>query len=117
MVQHHVFLYYYRVLIFLLHKELNFFMLTTHFEIPDQIVEDICKGDEDLKKKLRILMLEVEVMRQDGRHAPDHIRSDQWARLLELQSKSQRTNYLRYLFKTEKAKENFKVLHKQYYSR
>ncbi|CAB3256491.1 unnamed protein product [Arctia plantaginis] len=78
-------------------------------EDADQIVEDICKGDTDLEKKLRILMLEVEVMRQDGRYAPDRIRNDQWVHLLELQSKSQRTNYLRYLFKTEKAKENFKA--------
>ncbi|XP_075974215.1 tRNA methyltransferase roswell [Anticarsia gemmatalis] len=75
----------------------------------EQIVADICKGDAELEKKLRILMLEVEVMRQDGRYAPDHLRKDQWAHLVQLQSKNQRANYLRYLFKTEKAKENSKA--------
>lgn len=54
-------------------------------------------------------MLEVEVMRQDGRYAPDYLNKDQWQHLLDLTTKNQRSNYLRYLFKTEKAKENFKV--------
>lgn len=75
----------------------------------DQIVEDLSKGDAELEKKLRILMLEVEVMRQDGRYAPDHMRKDQWAHLIQLQSRNQRNSYLQYLFKVEKSKENAKV--------
>lgn len=73
------------------------------------MVDLICKGNTELEKKLRILMLEVEVMRQDGRFAPDSINNDQWQHLLDLKTKNQRQSYLRYLFKTEKSKENFKV--------
>ncbi|CAH1639790.1 unnamed protein product [Spodoptera littoralis] len=75
----------------------------------DTIVENICNGDAELEKKLRILMLEVEVMRQDGRHAPDNIKKDHWQHLLSLTSKNQRASYLQYLFKTEKSRENFKA--------
>lgn len=75
----------------------------------DRIVENICKGEVELEKKLRILMLEVEVMRQDGRHAPNYINKDQWQHLLDLSTKNQRASFLRYLFKTEKSRENFKV--------
>ncbi|CAH0695293.1 unnamed protein product [Spodoptera exigua] len=76
---------------------------------PDIIVDNICNGDAELEKKLRILMLEVEVMRQDGRHAPDNIKKDHWQHLLSLPSKNQRASYLKYLFKTEKSRENFKA--------
>lgn len=75
----------------------------------DVIVQNICKGEAELEKKLRILMLEVEVMRQDGRHAPNYLNEDQWQHLLDLSTKNQRSNYLRYLFKSEKSRENLKV--------
>lgn len=54
-------------------------------------------------------MLEVEVMRQDGRCAPDTLLSKHWQHLMGLESKNQRSKYLLYLFKTEKSKENEKV--------
>lgn len=54
-------------------------------------------------------MLEVEVMREDGRCAPDRISRDQWERLLQMPSRNQRTNYLLFLWKLEKKKENVKV--------
>lgn len=54
-------------------------------------------------------MLEVEVMRQDGRAAPDTLKADQWQQLLSLNTKNQRSQYLLYLFKIEKSKENQKV--------
>lgn len=54
-------------------------------------------------------MLEVEVMRQDGRSAPDNMQIRHWKHLMELPSRSQRSNYLVYLWKTEKSKENLKV--------
>ncbi|CAD0194878.1 unnamed protein product [Chrysodeixis includens] len=76
---------------------------------PDQVVNLLCNGHPELEKKLRILMLEVEVMRQDGRFAPDAINKDQWQHLLDLKTKNQRQSYLRYLFKTEKSKENLKA--------
>ncbi|KAL4712695.1 hypothetical protein ACJJTC_007992 [Scirpophaga incertulas] len=75
----------------------------------DMMIQQLCKGDEIMEKKLRILMLEVEVMRQDGRLAPNTIKTTQWEHLLQLGSRNQRNNYLLYLWKTEKSKENQKA--------
>ncbi|XP_049879692.1 mitochondrial ribonuclease P protein 1 homolog [Pectinophora gossypiella] len=75
----------------------------------EQMIDELCQGDPQLEKKLRILMLEVEVMRQDGRCAPDHLQTRHWKHLMELPSRNQRNNYLIYLFKSEKAKENQKA--------
>ncbi|XP_032529017.2 mitochondrial ribonuclease P protein 1 homolog isoform X1 [Danaus plexippus] len=74
----------------------------------DDIVNDICKGDAELEKRLRVLTLEVEVMRQDGRCAPDYLKLDHWKHLLDLPSRNQRSNYLTFLWKTEKKRENQK---------
>ncbi|XP_030027617.2 mitochondrial ribonuclease P protein 1 homolog isoform X1 [Manduca sexta] len=78
-------------------------------DTSDELVNAICKGDQDLEKKLRILMLEVEVMRQDGRCAPDTMNIDHWTHLLNLTSKNQRSTYLTYLWKNEKTRENKKA--------
>ncbi|CAH2102371.1 unnamed protein product [Euphydryas editha] len=75
----------------------------------EKCVTQICKGDKELEKKFRVLMLEVEVMRQDGRLAPDHIQLDQWKHLLELPSRNQRSSYLTFLWKNEKKRENQKA--------
>lgn len=77
--------------------------------ILDNMITQLCKGDQDLEKKLRILMLEVEVMRQDGRCAPDILQSHHWQHLLGLTSRNQRSTYLTFLWKIEKKKENEKV--------
>ncbi|KAI5645091.1 tRNA (Guanine-1)-methyltransferase domain-containing protein [Phthorimaea operculella] len=75
----------------------------------ERIIDEICNGDPELEKKLRILMLEVEVMRQDGRLAPSNLQTRHWKHLMELGSKNRRSSYLTYLFKTEKSKENEKA--------
>lgn len=54
-------------------------------------------------------MLEVEVMRQDGRLAPSSLNTNQWSHLMTLSGRNQRTKYLTFLWKTEKARENQKV--------
>ncbi|XP_028028227.1 mitochondrial ribonuclease P protein 1 homolog [Bombyx mandarina] len=72
-------------------------------------INTICKGNAELEKKLRILMLEVEVMRQDGRCAPNSMNTTQWKHLLDLSSRNQRTNYLTFLWKNEKSRENQKI--------
>lgn len=77
--------------------------------VVDEIIEELCNSDPDLEKKLRILMLEVEVMRQDGRCAPDVLKSHHWKHLMGLETKNQRCKYLTFLWKTEKSKENDKV--------
>ncbi|XP_014367006.2 mitochondrial ribonuclease P protein 1 homolog [Papilio machaon] len=73
------------------------------------IINDLCKGDADLEKRLKILMLEVEVMRQDGRPAPSILRKHHWEHLLTLASRNQRSGYLVYLWKTQMSKENEKA--------
>lgn len=56
-------------------------------------------------------MLEVEVMRQDGRPAPSLLQKHHWEHLLTLASRNQRSSYLLYLWKTEIAKQNEKVIY------
>ncbi|RVE42856.1 hypothetical protein evm_012474 [Chilo suppressalis] len=75
----------------------------------DKIIKEICNNDPEIEKKLRILMLEVEVMRQDGRCAPALLNSSQWEHLMSLASRNQRCNYLLYLWKTERSRENQKA--------
>lgn len=79
--------------------------------ISESIVKEISNGDPDVENKLRVLMLEVEVMKQDGRQAPDvsFVKKKHWECLLQLQSRNQRSKYLMYLFKTSKTEENKKV--------
>lgn len=50
--------------------------------LPEQLV------DLDKEKRLKILMLEVDVLRQEGRKAPnpDLVKPDQWEHLLTLKS-------------------------------
>ncbi|CAK1540119.1 unnamed protein product [Leptosia nina] len=78
----------------------------------EDIIQQICNGDPEIEKKLRILMLEVEVIRQDGRTAPDYLNVSQWENLLEYKSRNQRASYLTYLWKNEKNRENKKAKQK-----
>lgn len=75
----------------------------------EKIVMELCNGNPEKEKKLRVLMLEVEVMRQDGRTAPDNMTIFHWEHLLELKSRNQRASYLTYLWKNEMSKINLKV--------
>lgn len=90
-------------------KQYRGYVTTQHDDEIENIIDGICNGDQELEKKLRIIMLEVEVMRQDGRCAPNSLNTRQWQQLLDLSSRHQRSRYLTYLFKTEKAKENDKA--------
>lgn len=71
----------------------------------------ICKDDPTLENKLRVIMLEIEVMRQDGRKAPEdeNIKQHHWEHILSLPSRSARFKYLTFLWKNEKKTENTKV--------
>ncbi|XP_066246008.1 mitochondrial ribonuclease P protein 1 homolog [Euwallacea similis] len=70
-------------------------------------LEAITKGDKDLEHKLKVIMLEVEVLRQSGRPVPDNdfITPEMWDYLLNLSSRSARTKYLEFLFKITKKKQ------------
>lgn len=65
----------------------------------------------DDEKKKQVLMLEVEVCRQEGRRAPDPttIKAEQWEHILTLKSRSARWKYYAFLWQIEKRKEGAKV--------
>ncbi|XP_026759089.2 mitochondrial ribonuclease P protein 1 homolog isoform X1 [Galleria mellonella] len=90
-------------------SELSRFYSKVIEDESDNIINELCNGDPEQEKKLRILMLEVEVMRQDGRCAPNILLSKHWQHLMQLETRNQRTKYLLYLWKTEKSKENQKA--------
>ncbi|XP_065088262.1 mitochondrial ribonuclease P protein 1 homolog [Ochlerotatus camptorhynchus] len=62
----------------------------------------------DPEKKRKILELEMEVMRQEGRKVPTpaNIKEEHWKHLLGLKSRNQRRQYYLYLWNTEMAKES-----------
>jgi len=75
-------------------------------EDPD--FTSITNDDPVLEKKLKILFLEVEVLRQSGHRVPQNINLRQWKELLTLETRSGRRKYLSYIFGVEKARENRK---------
>ncbi|CAG9808024.1 unnamed protein product [Chironomus riparius] len=67
-------------------------------------------------KKFKILELEIDIMRQEGRKVPSKLSEPEWDRILELGSVSARRKYLTFLFTCEmknlnkqKKKEDLKV--------
>lgn len=76
---------------------------------PD--IEAIAKGDPELEKKVKLLLLEIEVLQQEGVlvPSPGFMKEEDWKELVKLQSRASRKKYLLFLFKKEKTKENAKV--------
>lgn len=81
----------------------------------DVDVQLLTNGDPDSEKKLRIIILEVDVMRQEGFRIPEltFMKTQHWQELLNKESRSQRRRYLEFLWKTEKKKENAKIKKEQ----
>ncbi|XP_056636359.1 mitochondrial ribonuclease P protein 1 homolog isoform X1 [Diorhabda sublineata] len=73
--------------------------------------DDITNGNKEAEHKLKVLMLEAEVMRQEGKAVPDHdfLKAAHWKEVLSLPSRSSRQKYLEHLFKVSKKKENIKA--------
>lgn len=65
--------------------------------------------DPDQERKLKILQLEVDVLRQEGRKVPSALKPDQWEHLLSLQSKSARSKYYMFLWSVQMKRENEKL--------
>ncbi|XP_046391111.1 mitochondrial ribonuclease P protein 1 homolog [Ischnura elegans] len=65
-------------------------------------------GDAATEKRLKILMLEREVLKQEGFKVPTHMTTAHWQELLNLPTRSSRKKFLSYLFGVEKKKENRK---------
>lgn len=72
----------------------------------------ITKGDPEVEHKLKVLQLEIEVLRQEGCLVPDadFMKTEHWEELLRLPSRTARKTFLVFLFKKSKTKENKKVL-------
>ncbi|KAK4875793.1 hypothetical protein RN001_012215 [Aquatica leii] len=71
-------------------------------------IAEIIGENKELEHKLKVLILEADVLRQEGKGIPSNafLKPDHWRELLRLPSKSGRRKYLEYLFKLEKKKEN-----------
>lgn len=76
--------------------------------------ELITNGDKTLEHKLKVLELELEVMRQEGLSVPDNscLSTNHWKEIMVLPSRSSRMKFYDFLFKTQKKKENEKVIEK-----
>lgn len=74
----------------------------------DDRVARITRNDEDMTKKLKVLMLEAEVFRQEGKRAPDpaSLSDEKWEHLLTLGSRSARMKYYSFLWQCEKREES-----------
>uniref|UniRef100_A0A182QPT4 RNA (guanine-9-)-methyltransferase domain-containing protein 1 n=1 Tax=Anopheles farauti TaxID=69004 RepID=A0A182QPT4_9DIPT len=75
-------------------------------KLPEQRSMDDSNGLPpviDLEKRRKVLELEIEVMRQEGRKVPsvDTIKPDQWEHLLGLSSRNKRRQYYLYLWNIE----------------
>lgn len=68
--------------------------------------ESITGGDEETTTKLKRLILEIDLLYESAEQIPSHLKVDQWQTLLQLNTRSSRLKYLKYLFLIEKKKEN-----------
>ncbi|GFG39653.1 hypothetical protein Cfor_02960 [Coptotermes formosanus] len=81
---------------------------TEEGSIENSDFTSITNGDPVLEKKLKILFLEVEVLRQSGHRVPENIKLRQWKELLTMETRTGRRKYLSYIFGVEKSQENRK---------
>lgn len=74
----------------------------------DDRVAKITHNNAELTRKLKVLMLEAEVLRQEGKRAPDPalLSDDKWEHLLTLGSRSARQKYYSFLWQCEKREES-----------
>ncbi|XP_014254239.1 mitochondrial ribonuclease P protein 1 homolog [Cimex lectularius] len=70
--------------------------------------EGITKGDENLKKNLKVIMLEFELLRQESNKVPSLMTNERWSELLNAKSKRQRIKQINFWWVNEKKKENDK---------
>lgn len=83
----------------------------TTSEVSKSNNESSKSGDRELEHKLKVLMLEAEVLRQQGFLVPDesYMKDDMWQHLVELPTISSRKKYLEFLFKLSKKQEHRKI--------
>lgn len=70
--------------------------------------DEITGGDNDTLNQLKLIMLEVDVLRQDGFRVPKSLSTDHWKELLTLKSRNQKRKLLEFLWTVEIRKANDK---------
>lgn len=75
-------------------------------------IKALSKGDPAVEHKLKVILLEMEVLRQEGHLVPDvsFLKPEYVEELLNLKSRNSRIKYLQFLFKKSKMRENKKVV-------
>uniref|UniRef100_A0A1B6L7A7 RNA (guanine-9-)-methyltransferase domain-containing protein 1 n=1 Tax=Graphocephala atropunctata TaxID=36148 RepID=A0A1B6L7A7_9HEMI len=88
-----------------LEGEPNSFSNKADKDIFDSIDYDaITGGDPDALNKFKLLLLEVDVLRQDGMKIPSTLSTEQWKELFSLKTRSQRRKSLGFLWTLEMKK-------------
>lgn len=90
-------------------NEQKHFCTTNNDSIYSNVDYDaITKGSSELLQKLKVLMLEVEVLRQEGEKVPEKMTNERWEQILQAKSRSQRIKQLAFWWINEKKKEKDK---------
>nr|CAD7448782.1 unnamed protein product [Timema bartmani] len=85
---------------------------STSVGLPRETSHDDCDmnsitdDDPDLEKKLKVLFLEIEVARQEGKNVPSKVTTEQWKELVRMSTRTMRRKYMLFLFENEKKREN-----------
>lgn len=74
----------------------------------DKILKQVSQGDEEIVYRLKVLEMEMELLRQEGQLVPEtnEMKAKHYEELLSLKHRNKRISYLEYLFKLSKKKEN-----------
>lgn len=73
-----------------------------HLDLFEDInYDEITEGDEEKLNKFKLLMLEIDVLRQDGMYVPSNMSTEEWKELFSMESRNQKKKFLIYLFKNE----------------
>lgn len=83
--------------------------------LSDERLSKIAQRDPELEKKLKMLVLEVDVFRQEGKRAPDPttLTDEKWQHLLSLGTRSARMRYYAFLWQIERKNESQKMKREQ----
>ncbi|XP_015513170.1 mitochondrial ribonuclease P protein 1 homolog [Neodiprion pinetum] len=76
--------------------------------VSGEQLQAMMDSDPEMEKLYKVIQLEVEVMRQNGRLIPKELKPQHWLQLIRHETRSARSRYLMYLFKLEMTQENFR---------
>lgn len=93
---------------FLPRSKLKFCSIAEEEYVSEEDITNISGGDAELERKLRVIILEADVMNQDGKCVPSlkYMKHQHWQELLTLNTRTARSRFLTFLFKTQMKIEN-----------